>query len=164
MEYHRFLLRFVAFLSFFRLAFTVAFHFPAGALTCPPKSLLNGVIPCGTRVMTELSLGLYEDEIDWDADLFGQIGKSDNKQSLGDGGGVISQNDRDITESDALDDDAQWDMGQSQSNLNNVKSMREQMKQSWERVDDAEEEGKPTADWMPRFGSGPDEDEPWFTG
>mmetsp|Transcript_20598 Transcript_20598/g.31263 ORF Transcript_20598/g.31263 Transcript_20598/m.31263 type:complete len:162 (+) Transcript_20598:364-849(+) len=161
MEYHRFLPRFVAVLSFFRLAFTVAFHFPAGALTtCPSKVFINDVVPCGARVTTKLSMGLYEDEIDWDADLFGQIGKSDNKQSLGDGGGVIGQNDGGVTGSEVLDDDSQWDMGQSEPS----KSMREQMKQSWGRVDKLEEEGKPTADWMPRFGSGPDEDEPWFTG
>ena len=62
-------------------------------------------------------------------------------------------------------DDSNWDMGQQSKSNNNVKSMREQMKQSW-GVDkkEEEEEGKPNADWMPKFKNGPDEDEPWFTG
>ena len=53
-------------------------------------------------------------------------------------------------------------MGQQSKSNNNVKSMREQMKQSWGV--DKKGEGKSNADWMPRFGNGPDEDEPWFTG
>ena len=32
-----------------------------------------------------LLMGLYEDEIDWDADLFGQIGKSGSKELTNDG-------------------------------------------------------------------------------
>lgn len=113
-------------------------------------------------------MGLYEDDsIDWDDDLFGQIGKqSDNKQSLADN----DDSRKEVTNegeksSNALDDDI-WDMGQTKSK--NTKSMREQMKQSWAGTttdkDIIIEEGKPTADWMPRVGNGPDEDEPWFTG
>jgi len=100
-------------------------------------------------------MGLYEEEIDWDADLFGQIGTSTNPPN-------IATNNGDETMK-ALDD-ANWDMGPSSTGKRNAKSMREQMKQSWGIVN-TEEEGKPTADWMPGFGqAGPDEDEPWFTG
>ena len=99
---------------------------------------------------TSLSMGLYDDEIDWDADLFSQIG---NKSA---------DNTQDVVQKDALDD-SQWGMEQTKS-TSNMKSMRDQMKKSW-GGDGKEEEGKPTADWMPGFGSsGPDEDEPWFTG
>lgn len=104
-----------------------------------------------------LSMGLYEDEIDWDADLFGQIGKSNDEQSASDDDGVAKAG--------ALDD-SNWDMTPTRASLNksnNVKSMREQMKKSW-GGENKKEAGKPTADWMPRFGNGPDEDEPWFTG
>jgi len=102
-------------------------------------------------------MGLYEDEIDWDADLFGQIGKSGRKELTNDG----SQKSRDGAESDALDD-SNWDMGQKSKSTNDVKSMREQMKKYWGVGKKGE--GKPSADWMPRFGNGPDEDESWFTG
>lgn len=37
--------------------------------------------------------------------------------------------------------------------------LREQMNDSWKF-----DEGKPSVDWVPGFESGPDEDEPWFTG
>ena len=95
-------------------------------------------------------MGLYEEDIDWDADLFNQIGKSKKNQ-------VASYNDN------TKDDNKQWDM---EGNSSSVKSMREQMKQSWGGNDSTkkkEEEGKPTADWA-GAGGGPDEDEPWFTG
>lgn len=113
---------------------------------------------------TCLPMGLYEDGIDWDADLFGQIGKSGNKQLASDDDGSQKSKDGSATESDALLDDCNWDIGQQQRSKlsNNVKAMREQMKQSW-GVDE-KEEGKPSADWMPKYGKGPDEDEPWFTG
>lgn len=105
-------------------------------------------------------MGLYEDEIDWDADLFGQIGKksSDNKQL------DVGQNIGNDVAKQALDDDSQRGMEPPPNSNNSVKSMRDRMKQSWGRVD-KKEEGKPTADWMPGYDSaGPDEDEPWFTG
>eukprot|EP00578_Thalassiosira_sp_NH16_P024082 CAMPEP_0181097444 /NCGR_PEP_ID=MMETSP1071-20121207/11572_1 /TAXON_ID=35127 /ORGANISM="Thalassiosira sp., Strain NH16" /LENGTH=119 /DNA_ID=CAMNT_0023179925 /DNA_START=329 /DNA_END=688 /DNA_ORIENTATION=- len=111
--------------------------------------------------MTRLSMSLYEDEIDWDADLFSQIGKqsSDNKQL-----DVGQNNGNDEMTKQALDDDSQWGMEPSPKSNGSVQSMRDQMKQSWGGVD-KKEEGKPTADWMPGYGSaGPDEDEPWFTG
>lgn len=98
-------------------------------------------------------MGLYEEDIDWDADLFSQIGKSTNNQVSAD-----TKKTKDDT-----GDDNQWDMGESKSK--SVKSMREQMKQSWGGSDskNAIEEGKPTADWA-GAGGGPDGDEPWFTG
>ena len=99
-----------------------------------------------------LSMGLYEEDIDWDADLFSQIGKSTNKKVAAD-----TKNIKDVTE-----DDKQWNMGED--NSKSLKSMREQMKQSWDGKDNKREEveGKPTADWA-GAGGGP-EDEPWFTG
>ena len=48
-------------------------------------------------------------------------------------------------------------MGQQSKSDNDVRSMREKMKQSWGVVD-KEEEGKPTADCMPQFGNGLDKD------
>jgi len=92
---------------------------------------------------------LYEEDIDWDADLFSQIGKSTNKQVAAD-----TENTKDVAK-----DDEQWDMGEG--NSNSLKSMREQMKQSWGGNDSTkkkEDEGKPTADWAGA------EDEPWYTG
>eukprot|EP00584_Thalassiosira_punctigera_P008905 CAMPEP_0172545142 /NCGR_PEP_ID=MMETSP1067-20121228/15143_1 /TAXON_ID=265564 ORGANISM="Thalassiosira punctigera, Strain Tpunct2005C2" /NCGR_SAMPLE_ID=MMETSP1067 /ASSEMBLY_ACC=CAM_ASM_000444 /LENGTH=159 /DNA_ID=CAMNT_0013331831 /DNA_START=309 /DNA_END=788 /DNA_ORIENTATION=- len=159
MDDHRFPVRYVAFMLVCRPALTSAFHVSAAvrsSLTkCPRKCPKDFC----TRSSTNLPMGLYEDEIDWDADLFGQIGTSSDSSV-----GVEFTNNKDNgTESDALDD-TKWDMGQSKSDSNSVDSMREQMKQSWGGVDREGEEGKPTADWMPRFGKGPDEDEPWFTG
>ena len=98
-----------------------------------------------------LSMGLYEEDIDWDADLFGQIGRSNNEQSTGDEAKGNS------ADTDALDD-SNWTM----ENTSNVKSMRKQMNQSWGKDKSKREEGKPTADWAGV--TGPDEDEPWFTG
>ena len=102
-------------------------------------------------------MGLYEEDIDWDADLFNQIGKSKKNQV------ADTDNMKDVAK-----DDKQWDMGESSSSSSSsssVKSTREQMKQSWGGNDSTkkEEEGKPTADWA-GAGGGPDEDEPWFTG
>ena len=98
-------------------------------------------------------MGLYEEVIDWDADLFSQIGKSTNKKVAAD-----TENSKDVAK-----DDKQWDMGEG--NSKSVKSMREQMKQSWGGNDSTKkEEGKPTADWAGAGGGPDDEDEPWFTG
>lgn len=123
-------------------------------------------------------MGLYEDEVDWDADLFGQIEKSGNEQ-LGDDG----RQNKEAADLDVLDD-KKWEMGEIQSNSESdvnsmrenmrqsswgvekkedVNSMRKKMRQSWGGVE-KKEERKPTTDWMPGFGSVPDEDEPWFTG
>lgn len=164
-EKHRRLLRVVAVLGLcvHRLTLVTAFHLPARAIKCPTKSPNDGRIICSTYSMTNLSMGLDENEIDWDADLFGQIGKSDNKEL----GGVDIQSSNSASESDSLNetkwDMGQWDTGQSNSkNSDNVKSMREKMKESWGRAD-KEEEGN-LADWMPGFSKGPDDDEPWFTG
>ena len=98
-------------------------------------------------------MGLYEEDIDWDADLFSQISKSNSNQVASD-----TDNTKDDTE-----DDKQWDM--EEGNSKSLKSMREQMKQSWGGNDSTKkkEDGKPTADWA-GAGGGPDEDEPWFTG
>ena len=100
-----------------------------------------------------LSMGLYEEDIDWDADLFSQISKSNSNQVASD-----TDNTKYMAE-----DDKQWDMEEGSSK--SVKSMREQMKQSWggNGSTKKKEEGKPTADWA-GAGGGPDEDEPWFTG
>lgn len=167
---HRQLLRIAVFLCLcaHRLTPVAAFYckkrpsFPARAINCPPKSPNYSRTACSTYSTTNLLMGLDENEIDWDADLFGQIGKSDEKEL----GGVDIQNSDCDSESDALNDTI-WEMGQSNSKKSDaVKSMREKMKQSWGRADQADQEkgGSPTADWMPGFGKGPDDDEPWFTG
>eukprot|EP00571_Detonula_confervacea_P015829 CAMPEP_0172302290 /NCGR_PEP_ID=MMETSP1058-20130122/4022_1 /TAXON_ID=83371 /ORGANISM="Detonula confervacea, Strain CCMP 353" /LENGTH=145 /DNA_ID=CAMNT_0013012715 /DNA_START=376 /DNA_END=810 /DNA_ORIENTATION=- len=143
----------------------MAFHFPAMKFKHSTRIRNNSgntmrYTP-SSYTTTNLSMGLYEDEIiDWDDDLFGQIGKSDNKQleSGGDSRKEVSK--KGSKSDDDLDDDI-WDMGEQSKSTNNVKSMREQMKQSWGAVDKDSEEGKPTADWMPRFRNGPEEDEPW---
>ena len=109
-------------------------------------------------------MGLYEEEIDWDADLFGQIGNKSGNEKLLDNIDDNSGNDQEIIaeSANALDDNDVWDMGQPKpTTRDNVRYMREQMKKSW-GGDDMKEEGKPTADWA--GGGGPVEDEPWFTG
>ena len=62
--------------------------------------------------------------------------------------------------------DDQWNNIEPKSQKN-IKSVRDQMKQSWGTGDEMgngneTDEGKPTADWAGI--TGPDEDEPWFTG
>jgi hypothetical protein len=91
----------------------------------------------------------------WDADLFSQIDtkSSGNKQIRGTVNDMVKTIDL---------DDSQLEMSPYKTN-DNIKSLREQLKQSW--GDDGQVERKPTADWMPGFGtSGPGNDEPWFTG
>ena len=120
---------------------------------------------------TQLSMGLYEEDIDWDADLFGQIGNDGDKSS----------NTKPSTSADAASNDTitqssntsegsggwaddQWNNIEPKSQKN-IKSVRDQMKQSWGNGNDMgneTDEGKPTADGAGI--TGPDEDEPWFTG
>lgn len=108
----------------------------------------------GYILSSRLSMGLYEEDIDWDADLFGQIGKSGdaNPTPAEDGDTTASKQLNNRSEEDG----GEWDMEQSKTEVN---SLREQMNDSWKF-----DEGKPSVDWVPRFESGPDEDEPWFTG
>lgn len=93
-------------------------------------------------------LNQREDDIDdWDADLFAQI---------------KSVADIDISEKEPTTKDISstaWDMRRSSGA--EIKSMRDQIKDLWKAGDI---KGKPTADWMPGYGEGPNEDEPWFTG
>lgn len=141
-----------------------------------------------TRRSACLPMGLYEEDIEWDADLFGQVGKSNDDRSVdggsqtktGDGGGALDDGKWDMgppsapnkndtftrgqrSGSKALDDN-NWDMGSQSNSKNDVQALREQMNTAWGREDMENKEGKPTADWMPGFRTGPEEDEPWFTG
>jgi len=144
----------ITYLLVIQLAFTSAFQ----NIIPPHKCIHSTRIPnindnrienTSSYTTSSLTMGLYEEDIDWDADLFSQIGKSTNNQVTSD-----TKN----TKDDAKDD-KQWDMGEG--NSNSLKSMREQMKQSWGGNDSTkkkEDEGKPTADWAGA------EDEPWYTG
>lgn len=105
-------------------------------------------------------MGLYEDDIDWDADLFGKL----NARKL--------ESDRDaLAAGTDDDDDGGWEQVVSETKkyeggegAKRREEQRKQMEQAWGPDGSQEEEGKPTANWMPRFRKGPDEDEPWFTG
>lgn len=151
--------------------------------TVPTAAFHVGLDRRAARSHAHRSMGLYEEDIDWDADLFGQIGASDPRpraagggpQDKGDGGEARDDDPWDLgpppsaasetatSASEAAGDD-DWDLGPRPTAQDEVMSMREQMKNAWEKDDGAQEEGKPTADWMPRFRPGPDDDEPWFTG
>lgn len=147
-----------------RQASIAAFHFSVGEKFRCPKMTSDASYACKK---TRLPMGLYDDEIDWDADLFGQIGKSNNDDQMpidttSTTSSIGQTKIQEVVGSDVALEDSKWDMAQSKSS-SDVKSLRDRMKQSW-GVDDKKVEGKPTADWMPGFGEGPDEDEPWFTG
>lgn len=106
------------------------------------------------RITCTQKMGLYEEDIDWDSDLFSQVGKSNNDQNSNE-----AQSQKEGISDD--NDEKQWDMRVKSTS---VKSMREQMKRSWGGgEDETKQEGKPTADWA-GAGGGPNEDEPWFTG
>jgi hypothetical protein len=101
-------------------------------------------------------MGLYDEDIDWDADLFGQL--SNNNPSS-------SKNNNNIFPADNSDDedDGQWDMGQS-NNKSTMETIRERMKRQMGDKGATKSEGKPDVGWVPNYGKIIDEDEPWFTG
>jgi len=167
------LLSIVALLPVLQPSFIGAFQFPARkpehtlALRNRVNSYTMGKLLLYDTTTTNFLMGLYEDDIGWDDDLFGQIGKPNNDQPLETDNATRKEVAETVDKSDnTLDDDTLWDMGPSKSK-NNIISMREEMTKSWGLIDKGDtsiEEGKPNADWVPRFGKGPDEDEPWFTG
>lgn len=103
-------------------------------------------------------MGLYEEDIDWDSDLFGQLSKNRKNNN------PSSPNNSSTSNNDILlsSDDGQWDMGQS--NKSTMKTMREQMKRQMGEKGGDKSEGKPDVGWVPNYGKVIDEDEPWFTG
>ena len=105
----------------------------------------------------EMHMGLYEEDIDWDADLFRKLPNnpsSSNKYSL-------TNNTASSTE-DSNADTGQWDMGQS--NKSSMQTMRDKMKQQMGETSAGKPEGNSDVGWVPNYGKIVDEDEPWFTG
>lgn len=133
-------------------------------------------------------MGPHDEDIDWDADPFEQVGTPNTTQFPHEGRRSENENEPAAWGDDAWDwdtgppsnssdarlaseqasgsdpwgDDA-WDMGPPSNANDDVQAMRRRMGASW---GGGEKEGgeKPTADWMPGFRTGPDEEEPWFTG
>ena len=106
---------------------------------------------------TELHMGLYDEDIDWDADLFGKLSnkrQNDNPSSSNDNRSTNNN----ILSADGMDD-GEWDMGQS--NKSTMQTMRDKMKR---QMGDTSSDGKPDVGWVPNYGKIVDEDEPWFTG
>lgn len=106
----------------------------------------------------ELHMGLYEEDIDWDADLFRKLpnnpSSSNNNSSSKDT----------ASSTDSSEDAGQWDMGQS-NKKSSMQTMRDKMKrQMGETNNSGKPEGKPDVGWVPNYGKIVDEDEPWFTG
>ncbi|EJK59556.1 hypothetical protein THAOC_20202, partial [Thalassiosira oceanica] len=104
---------------------------------------------------------LYDNDIDWDSDLFSQINQREQAQAQK---GNIKE-DAGIEASKL--DDSSWSM--DGSTPSNVQDVREQMKQSWTGEESkkdgtqSEKNQKLKVDWVPNFRN-VDEDEPWFTG
>mmetsp|Transcript_31208 Transcript_31208/g.62901 ORF Transcript_31208/g.62901 Transcript_31208/m.62901 type:complete len:174 (-) Transcript_31208:1295-1816(-) len=110
---------------------------------------------------TVLHMGLYDDDIDWDADLFGKL--SNNKQNNNSSSSNNNSSTNNNTKmSEYSDDDGQWDMGQS--NKSTMQTMRDKMKRQMGEQSGGKPEGKPDVGWVPNYGKIIDEDEPWFTG
>mmetsp|Transcript_7342 Transcript_7342/g.12290 ORF Transcript_7342/g.12290 Transcript_7342/m.12290 type:complete len:179 (-) Transcript_7342:815-1351(-) len=111
---------------------------------------------------TVLHMGLYDDDIDWDADLFGKLSNNKQNNNSSSSNNNSSTNNNTIISEDC-DDDGQWDMGQS--NKSTMQTMRDKMKrQMGEQRSGGKPEGKPDVGWVPNYGKIIDEDEPWFTG
>jgi len=108
----------------------------------------------------ELHMGLYDEDIDWDADLFRNL---PNKRQ---NSNPSSSNNKSSTKNTASSADStdvgQWDMGQS--NKSTMQTMRDKMKRQMGETSDGKPEGKPDVGWVPNYGKIVDEDEPWFTG
>ena len=104
----------------------------------------------------ELHMGLYEEDIDWDADLFRKL---PNNPSSSNNNSSINNT---ASSTDNSEDAGQWDMGQS--NKSSMQTMRDKMKQQMGETSAGKPEGKPDVGWVPNYGKIVDEDEPWFTG
>ena len=138
--------------------------------TVTPREITATRTSLCTPIETVLSMSLYgdKDDIDWDADLFGQIGRrAISKESTSNGAGW--------DEWDNLDNDKSRTRAfkSSTTTSSSVDSLRRQMKEAWStstdnndanKEEETKEGVKPSADWVPNFRKGPDEDEPWFTG
>lgn len=108
---------------------------------------------------TLLHMGLYDEDIDWDADLFGKLSnKRQNNNNLSSSNNNSSTGNNKILSADSIDD-GEWDMGQS--NESTMQTMRDKMKR---QMGETSSDGKPDVGWVPNYGKIVDEDEPWFTG
>ena len=106
-------------------------------------------------------MGLYDDDIDWDADLFGKLSNNKQNNNSSSSNNVSSTNNNTIISEDC-DDDGQWDMGQS--NKSTMQTMRDKMQRQMGEQSGGKPEGKPDVGWVPNYGKIIDVDEPWFTG
>ena len=98
-------------------------------------------------------MGLYEEDIDWDADLFRKLPNNPSSSN-----NYSSTNNTASSSEDSSEDAGQWDMGQS--NKSSMQTMRDKMKRQMGETS----AGKPDVGWVPNYGKIVDEDEPWFTG
>lgn len=110
-----------------------------------------------------LHMGLYEEDIDWDSDLFGQLSNIRKNYNLPPSNNSSTSNDTLLSSGSSVDD-GQWDMGQA--NKSTMMTMREQMKRQMgeKGANNSSERKKPDVGWVPNYGKVIDEDEPWFTG
>jgi len=136
----------------FQVAASLLLLTVAAGFTTPNRaSGRSGIIGSGS---------LYDDDIDWDSDLFGQINQREQAQP-----GNTSSEDGGLEAPKV--DDGSWSM--DVSTPSNIKDAREQMRQSWtgeaSKQDETQSEKnqKLKVDWVPNFKQ-VDEDEPWFTG
>ncbi len=107
---------------------------------------------------TALHMGLYDEDIDWDADLFGKL--SNKRQNNGPSPSINNSSTDEKTNLSAdSTDDGKWDMGQS--NKTTVQTIRDKMKR---QMGETYNDGKPDVGWVPNYGKIVDDDEPWFTG
>ena len=109
------------------------------------------------RSGTVASGSLYDDDVDWDSDLFSQINQREQAQPSEDDAGVEA----------SKVDDSSWSM--DVGTPSNIQDAREQMRQSWtgerSKKDEtpSEKNQKLKVDWVPNFRQD-ENDEPWFTG
>eukprot|EP00986_Skeletonema_menzelii_P003863 scaffold1256_cov150-Skeletonema_menzelii.AAC.17 len=108
----------------------------------------------------ELHMGLYDEDIDWDADLFRNL--PNKRQNSNPSPSNNKSSTKNTASSADSTDVGQWDMGQS--NKSTMQTMRDKMKRQMGETSDGKPEGKPDVGWVPNYGKIVDEDEPWFTG
>lgn len=107
---------------------------------------------------------LYDNDIDWDSDLFSQINQMEQAQPQQ---GNIDTSSEDAGIEASKLDDSTWSM--DGSTPSNVQDAREQMRQFWTGEESKKDGTQPEknqklkVDWVPNFRN-VDEDEPWFTG
>jgi len=108
---------------------------------------------------TALHMGLYDEDIDWDADLFGKLSNKRQNNTPSPSINNSSADDKTNLSADSTYE-GEWDMGQS--NKSTMQTMRDKMKRQMGETNN--NDGKPDVGWVPNYGKIVDEDEPWFTG